>query len=257
MKKSYRTFILLVGLAAVISGAAIEKLLPSAVRGTAFENLGLIVWLQTWGTFVSVSIAGMSNLALFFEPGVRRGYFKNFVDMIHDRYMPDQNGAGNQDDRCRVTILAPRKFFICLRPFKVRIGKQLVPLCRSGNKHQRGHNSWSISDDRSNKFDGIAGAAWFSDQTVYEQSLPDITDLKAADPKMINDYCERTHSTREQLSRISWLSRSYYATRIKSGDNQVIGVLVLESLDPKGLERVLKENLRNEIRTITNFVGRI
>lgn len=110
---------------------------------------------------------------------------------------------------------------------------KLIALCRSDTRKPR--KSWDISDKSLDSTGGLARFAYLNRIDPNLSNLPDCIDWANTSPQVKADYCRRTMISEDVAEKLTWRARSYRANWIKGEDKEPCGLVMLESLDPSGL----------------------
>ena len=168
-----------------------------------------------------------------------------FLNLIHEKHFPHPDGGLHPG--YRVTIFKPRawKQMCCRRPI---FQKFLRFYARSGGTHPKSRVKWSITSSEAERFDGITGYAWVNDFVVSLDNLPDYN----TDPR---SYCKLTHVTEKKARRVNWHARSFRATVLKNRKGEKVGVLMMESVQPNGLQKITSGALKDEAHYFQVFLS--
>jgi hypothetical protein len=168
-----------------------------------------------------------------------------FLNLLHKKHFPHPDGGLHPG--YRVTIFRPRTFRQpCIgRPI---FQKFLKFYARSGGTHPNSRVKWSITASEAERFDGITGFAWVNDFVVALDDLPDYN-------IDTNDYCKLTYITGKKAKRVNWHARSFRAVVMKNSKGEKVGIIMMESVQPNGLQKITSRTLKDEAEYFQVFLS--
>ncbi|WP_448565970.1 hypothetical protein [Thalassotalea ganghwensis] len=129
----------------------------------------------------------------------------------------------------------------------------LVPVLRSGHLSKNTKTVFHVPDEGRNA-EGVAGQCWASDYSVHVENLPSLSSAS-------NSENRRKYSTRTNIPLVlvnsyiedgKELSRSLMAIPVRTASGNRWGVVVLDSQNRTGIDKVETEKA---FRTIINTLG--
>jgi hypothetical protein len=221
------------------------RYIPDAAEGKQGVFFDLI---KDYKNYIPIFIAGIVILLYIcklIKDDLSKATVLRFLNLLHKKHFPHQDGGLHPG--YRVTIFRPRGFRqLCLgRPI---FQKFLKFYARSGGTHPKSRVKWSITSSEVERFDGITGYAWVNDFVVALDNLPDYN----SDPK---NYCKLTHITERKAKRVHWHARSFRAVVMKNSKGEKVGILMMESVQPNGLQKITSGTLRDEAQYFQVFLS--
>jgi hypothetical protein len=166
--------------------------------------------------------------------------FKKLLDHIHRKYFP--YSTGGLDPECRVTLF---------RPGMVR-RRTLGVWARSGGLQMTSKVRWNIKRSESENFHGIAGYAWAVGIFV---TIDGLSDYSACSLVEQSKYRKQTFITEKEASKLHWKARAFRCLVIKNYRGDKVGVLMMESKQPGGLNHITSDTLNSEAEYIQLFLA--
>ena len=186
------------------------------------------------------------NIRKVLKESVAKKTLHNFLNFLHEKFFP--HGFSGLDREFRVSLFIPTRWLrwkIIPYPCKHRF---LVLYTRSGDIFPKSKISWDVTaSENQAKFDGIAGYAWATGNFVNKPNLPDYDGGGEAEQNL---YLEQTYLSKEKAAKLNVRSRSYQALVIKNRSDEKVGLLMMESEKPAGLDKLEPENWIEISRTI-------
>jgi hypothetical protein len=143
--------------------------------------------------------------------------------------------------------------------FKSTLNKQsprsgwLVPILRSGHLSKQTKTVFHVPDD-GNRAEGIGGKCWASDSVVHVEDLPNLKSVTSAANR--DRYSKRSNMPRslvdQYLDEEKDLSRSLLAIPVRTASGERWGVIVLDSKNPTGVDKIETERA---FRAIVSTLG--
>lgn len=184
-----------------------------------------IVLFETWDLWSKYSIEGQ---------------LKPFLDHLHEKYFPYPTGGRDPD--YRVSFFAPRG----LRT------KTLNVVARSGTMMQKASMGWSIRESEAGQYHGIAGYCWATGIFYKETGLPD---YDSATPEEKHVYRQKTFAAESDVAKLHWKARGYCSLIVKDRAGERLGVLMMESKVPHGLDDMNADKLRADAEYLQYQLG--
>ena len=171
-----------------------------------------------------------------------------FLNLLHKKHFPHPDDPdGGLHPGYRVTIFRPRAFKQpCFR--RPIFQKFLKFYARSGGTHPNSRVKWSITASEAERFDGITGFAWVNDFVVKLDELPDYN-------TNANNYCKLTYITEKKAKRVNWHARSFRAVVMKNRKGEKVGLLMMESVQSNGLQKITSRTLKDEAEYFQVFLS--
>jgi hypothetical protein len=191
-----------------------------------------IITFHPWLPIACIFLIAVVEIAYECFDHSSKRVLKKILDHMHKKYFPHETGGLNPN--YRITVFKPG--------WLVRSGS-LGVWARSGTMHQKSRLRWNIKQSEDGRFHGIVGNAWATSIFVTIDGLPDYS---AGTIKEKDDYLKRTFITQEEVLKLNWTARSYRCLIIKNRSDERVGVLMMESKHPNGLEHITADALTGE-----------
>lgn len=269
-RKSFRWYDIVVALLPVLITLwqfVVRWASESHQSGNSGASVGWILYLQ----YPVPIVLGVAFICLYLfklkKEAIPKQIMTDYLNVLHKTYFPSKPGAPipAPSPKHRITLFVPKStLFAPIRwprwrgkvPYPSR-DKHLVLYTRSGGLYPKSKVSWNISkssnrkyEDTASGFDGVAGCAFANRDLlpiprVDESELPD---YNSATEDKKKEYLKRTHIGKEKVEKLNVTWRSYQALPIQNKSGQYVGLLMMESEEPRGLA-IFKEGKWQETVT--------
>jgi hypothetical protein len=170
-----------------------------------------------------------------------KSQLKSFLNHLHEKYFPYPTGGRDPD--FRVTFFAPRRRWR---------RKTLRVMVRSGTMLQTSKVGWDIGESEAGRYHGIAGYCWATGIFYKEMDLPDYDNSPPDQQKL---YRDRTFASEGDIAKLHWHARSYCSLIVKDRAGERLGVLMMESKLPDGLNNMNADKLKPDAEYLQYQMG--
>jgi hypothetical protein len=199
-----------------------------------------ILWFHFIAPIVLACAIVLLDVVIELRTSQSKALLKKFLDRLHARHFPYPEGGS--DPACRVTLFAPGRLRV----------RSLVLQARSGGLHHKAGICWSIKQSEAERYHGIAGYAWATGIFVNITGLPDYDN--GSDQEKV-DYLRRTFVTEKELAKLHWRARSYCSLVVRNPQGDKLGVLMVESKLPDGLNHITAAVLTEAAEQLQFLLG--
>lgn len=227
----------------LVSRASNLALLPASFFENAFLRLKYPIPIIIAASIIFI------NIRKVLKESIAKKTMHNFLNFLHEKFFP--HGFSGLDKEFRVSLFTPTRWLKWrFLPYPC-LNKYLVLYTRSGDIFPKSKVSWdATTSENEARFDGIAGYAWATGNFVNKPNLPDFDGGGEAEQTL---YLEQTYLSTEKAAKLNIRSRSYQALVIKNRSDEKVGLLMMESEKPDGLESLSVEQWLEISRTIQSL----